>query len=179
MKKVVFLALMSIGSASAVAEPINVKMTDLTSGKNVGSIMVDDSQYGAVFTPSLTGIPAGMHGFHIHENASCDPKIIAEKKVIGGAAGGHFDPKKTGKHGFPWTNDNHLGDLPALSISAEGKGTYPVLAPRIKLADLQGRAVMIHVGGDNYSDHPHQLGGGGARLICGVVESPAMKKVKK
>ena len=27
---------------------------------------------------------------------------------------------------------------------------------------------MIHAGGDNYSDHPEALGGGGARVACGV-----------
>jgi Cu-Zn family superoxide dismutase len=29
---------------------------------------------------------------------------------------------------------------------------------------------MIHAGGDNYSDEPEPLGGGGARIACGVVE---------
>jgi Cu-Zn family superoxide dismutase len=29
---------------------------------------------------------------------------------------------------------------------------------------------MVHVGGDNYSDTPAPLGGGGGRLVCGVVK---------
>jgi len=29
---------------------------------------------------------------------------------------------------------------------------------------------MVHVGGDNHSDHPEKLGGGGARMACGVVK---------
>jgi len=28
---------------------------------------------------------------------------------------------------------------------------------------------MVHAGGDNYSDTPAALGGGGARMACGVV----------
>ncbi len=28
---------------------------------------------------------------------------------------------------------------------------------------------MIHAGGDNYSDTPEKLGGGGARVACGVI----------
>jgi Cu-Zn family superoxide dismutase len=28
---------------------------------------------------------------------------------------------------------------------------------------------MIHAGGDNHADHPEKLGGGGARIGCGVV----------
>ena len=29
---------------------------------------------------------------------------------------------------------------------------------------------MIHVGGDNHSDHPAALGGGGPRMACGVIK---------
>jgi Copper/zinc superoxide dismutase (SODC) len=35
--------------------------------------------------------------------------------------------------------------------------------------DVKGRSVMIHAGGDNYSDQPAPLGGGGARIACGVA----------
>ena len=36
--------------------------------------------------------------------------------------------------------------------------------------DFAGRSLMIHAGGDNHADHPAPLGGGGARLVCGVVK---------
>ena len=85
------------------------------------------------------------------------------------AAGGHFDPAKTGKHLGPY-GDGHLGDLPPLYVDAEGKSTVPVLAPRIKLSDIKGHSLMVHVGGDNFADHPHPLGGGGARIGCGVIK---------
>ena len=29
---------------------------------------------------------------------------------------------------------------------------------------------MIHAGGDNHSDHPKLLGGGGTRMVCGVIK---------
>jgi len=39
--------------------------------------------------------------------------------------------------------------------------------PVLKTLDqLEGRALMIHAGGDNYADEPEPLGGGGAR--CGL-----------
>jgi Cu-Zn family superoxide dismutase len=63
----------------------------------------------------------------------------------------------------------HLGDLPALYVDAGGDSTVPVLAPRLKTSDLKGRSLMIHAGGDNYSDQPQALGGGGARMACGVI----------
>ena len=43
-------------------------------------------------------------------------------------------------------------------------------ANRLKVADVKGRALMIHAGGDNYSDQPKPLGGGGARVACGVIK---------
>jgi Cu-Zn family superoxide dismutase len=89
--------------------------------------------------------------------------------VAGLAAGGHYDPMGAGHHTGPY-GDGHLGDLPALYVDAEGKSTHPVLAPRIKVGDLRNRSLMIHAGGDNYSDQPAKLGGGGARIACGVVK---------
>ncbi len=56
-----------------------------------------------------------------------------------------------------------------LTVDEGGKATAPVVAPRLKLADLTGRALMIHAGGDNYSDQPEKLGGGGARIACGMA----------
>ena len=85
----------------------------------------------------------------------------------GQAAGGHYDPANTGVHEGPDGN-GHLGDLPRLT-SDGGRVTAAVVAPRLTLGDLYGRALVIHEGGDNYSDSPSPLGGGGARLGCGVV----------
>lgn len=135
----------------------------------IGTVDISESPYGLVFTPNLTGLPAGLHGFHLHQNASCAAADKDGKKVAALAAGGHYDPDKTGKHGFAW-GDGHRGDLPALFVNAEGQASQPVLAPRLKLSDLKGRALMVHAGGDNHSDHPAPLGGGGARIACGVIE---------
>lgn len=56
-------------------------------------------------------------------------------------------------------------------MDAEGHATHPVLAPRLKsLADIKGCSIMIHAGGDNHSDEPKPLGGGGARMACGVIK---------
>jgi Cu-Zn family superoxide dismutase len=87
-----------------------------------------------------------------------------------GAAGGHLDPAMTGKHEGP-EGLGHLGDLPLVTVAADGSVSGTAVAPRIKdVSALKGRALMIHAGGDNYSDAPAPLGGGGARLACGVVQ---------
>lgn len=135
----------------------------------VGEVTITESPYGVVFTPSLSGLPAGVHGFHVHENASCAPAEKDGKPGAALAAGGHWDPEKTGKHLGPY-GDGHKGDLPALYVTADGKASYPVLAPRIRtLAEVSGHALMFHAGGDNHSDHPAALGGGAGRMACGVI----------
>lgn len=138
-------------------------------GAPIGNVVISETQHGTVFTPALDGLPPGLHGFHVHEHPSCDPKEKDGKPVAALAAGGHYDPAGTKRHDTPW-GDGHLGDLPALYVDESGKATYPVLAPRLKLADLKGRALMVHAGGDNHADHPAALGGGGARVACGIVE---------
>jgi Cu-Zn family superoxide dismutase len=138
-------------------------------GTAVGQITVSETKYGLVFAPALTGMAPGVHGFHVHQNADCAAKEKDGKMVPALAAGGHYDPEKTNQHGTPWGN-GHLGDLPPLIVNADGSANQPVLAPRLKMADMKGRSIMVHAGGDNHSDHPAALGGGGARIACGVSQ---------
>jgi Cu-Zn family superoxide dismutase len=138
-------------------------------GKEIGAITASDSKYGLILAPQLSDLAPGLHGFHVHEKPDCSHAMKEGKAVSALAAGGHYDPDKTGKHEGPYGN-GHLGDLPALYVSADGKASLPVLAPRLKMSDLKGRSLMIHAGGDNYSDIPAPLGGGGARVACGVVK---------
>jgi len=137
-------------------------------GRPIGTISASQSPYGVILTPDLSGLAPGVHGFHVHQNPACGPKEQEGKMVPALAAGGHYDPTNTGRHEGPYGN-GHLGDLPAIFVTPDGKATYPVMAPRLKLSDLKGRSLMIHEGGDTHADHPQKLGGGGARLACGVV----------
>lgn len=137
-------------------------------GVDIGTVTATETRYGTLFQPKLTNLIPGLHGFHVHENPDCGSGKKDGKPEAGAAAGGHYDPKKTGKHAGPY-GDGHLGDLPALFVNDKAEATHPVLAPRIKLADLKGRALVIHEGGDNYSEQP-KLGGGGGRMACGVVK---------
>ena len=132
-------------------------------GTPVGEVIISETQYGLLFTPRLHDLAVGIHGMHVHQNPSCTDK--------GMAAGGHFDPSKSGKHSGAYDDSGHLGDLPALTVNADGTATLPVLAPRIKhISEITGHALMIHAGGDNYADLPEKLGGGGARMVCGVIK---------
>jgi Cu-Zn family superoxide dismutase len=55
-------------------------------------------------------------------------------------------------------------------VDEDGDATEPVLAPRLTVALIKGRSLMVHAQGDNFSDTPKPLGGGGARIACGVID---------
>jgi superoxide dismutase, Cu-Zn family len=164
--------LVTVGFA-AQAQTLEVPMELVDAkggGPSIGIITVTQTAEGVVFTPKLEGLPPGLHGFHMHEKPSCDPAMDPAKGQLAAAqaAGGHLDPDKTGHHEGPM-GKGHLGDLPALKVDTNGKATTPVVAPRLKLPELSGHSLMIHAGGDNYSDSPQKLGGGGERIACGVI----------
>jgi Cu-Zn family superoxide dismutase len=166
-----WLALALLATYAAAHADIVVPMNlvdENGSGEAIGTVTITETAYGLVFTPQLTRLQPGLHGFHVHEKPSCAPGEKEGKKVPALAAGGHYDPQATGKHGLPW-GDGHLGDLPALYVAADGQAAYPVLAPRLKAADVHGRSLMVHAGADNHADHPAPLGGGGMRFACGVI----------
>ena len=170
-KSFIYIAIVSAIPLAAAAD-IVVSMNLVNEngiGNAVGQVTISESKYGLVFTPALNGLAPGLHGFHVHQNPDCGPKEKDGKMVPALAAGGHYDPGKTNRHGTPW-GDGHLGDLPPLFVDANGNVTQPVLAPRLKISGLKGRSLMVHVGGDNHADHPTPLGGGGARMVCGVSQ---------
>jgi Cu-Zn family superoxide dismutase len=165
------LVMVCCSGMAQAQETVKITMNFATTdglGKSVGTVTASQTSYGVVLTPDLSGLTPGIHGFHVHQNPDCAPKEQDGKQVPALAAGGHYDPAKTGRHEGPYGN-GHLGDLPAIFVTQDGTATYPVLAPRLKLSDLKGRSLMIHAGGDNHADHPQKLGGGGARIACGVI----------
>lgn len=170
MKTIAALILAMAAAAASADTVITMNLVDDKGvGAAAGTVTVTESKYGLVFTPALHGLAPGLHGFHVHEFPNCAPKEKDGKMAPALAAGGHLDPARTNKHGEPW-GDGHLGDLPPLYVDPAGNSTQPVLAPRLKAADIVGRSLMLHVGGDNHADHPAPLGGGGARVACGVVK---------
>lgn len=128
-------------------------------GTSLGQVTFEDTQYGLLIKPQLSKLPEGLHGFHIHEHPDCGE--------MGMKAGGHFDPGHTDSHQGPY-GAGHLGDLPILAVTHQGLSNTPLLAPRLNTSLIKGHALMIHEGGDTYSDTP-ALGGGGPRLGCGKI----------
>lgn len=162
-----------VPAAAGAGGQLQAPMTLVTAagtGKMIGVVSISESPNGLVFTPKLTDLPPGPHGYHVHENGSCGVNEKDGKKVAAGAAGSHLDPGGSKQHLGP-TGNGHLGDLPPLVVGGDGRATVPVTAPRMKsLAEVKGKALMIHAGGDNYADKPAPLGGGGERIACGVIQ---------
>jgi len=175
MKTIRFVAVALLllgGSAAQAAKSVKVTMNSVTAdgvGKPMGTITVKEGKDGVTIEPKLKGLAPGEHGFHIHEKPSCDPADKDGKKTAAQAAGGHFDPDATKAHKGPG-GGGHKGDLPKLVVSDKGEAKDKMEVKGLTLADFQGKSLMIHEGGDNYSDTPKPLGGGGTRIACGVVK---------
>jgi superoxide dismutase, Cu-Zn family len=165
LSKLCFISFLLFFSTAALADLlVPIQLTaEQGVGKAVGVVSISQTPYGLLFTPNLQGLTPGIHGFHLHEHPSCADK--------GMAAGGHLDPAQTKRHFGPYNSKSHLGDLPVLYVADDGSASLPVLAPRLThLNQIKHHALIIHSGGDNYADVPAPLGGGGARMSCGVIK---------
>jgi superoxide dismutase, Cu-Zn family len=177
------LALFSLGATAPLAQaksrPVKVTINAVSAdgvGAPIGTITLREGKKGLQLQAKLKDLSPGEHGFHVHEKGSCDPADKDGKKAAAHAAGPHYDPSATQAHKGPG-GGGHKGDLPKLVASKKGTVNAKLTAPGLTMADVAGRALMIHAGGDNYADAPQPLGGGGDRIACGVV--PAAEEAEK
>jgi Cu-Zn family superoxide dismutase len=125
-----------------------------------GEILVAGRKEPALFVmPALKGLPQGLYAFHVHENAACGPGTQNGESVPGLAAGGHLWLSGTGDMKGT-TFASHLGDLPDLEVAADGTASKTVVAARLTLADVAGRAFIIHASQDDNS----------VRLACAAFD---------
>jgi superoxide dismutase, Cu-Zn family len=109
--------------------------------------------------PNLIGLSPGAHAFHIHEYPNCGPKEKDGVMVPGLAAGAHlFAEHIEGSEMV--TYSSHLGTLPNVIVDTDGSATEAVIAPRLALADLVNRSLIVHASRDDNS----------ARFACGVLK---------
>ena len=114
----------------------------------------------------VTDLTPGNHGIHVHAVGMCE---APEFKT----AGGHFNP--TGKkHGLDNPEGHHGGDLPNLSVGADGHGTLTTTLEGLTLGagdtslfHAGGTALVVHADPDDEKTDPS--GNSGARVACGVV----------
>jgi Cu-Zn family superoxide dismutase len=168
-------------SSAATVKPVKVTMNQISAdgvGDKVGTVTIRQTKDGVELAVDVKGLSPGEHGFHLHEKGSCDPADKEGKKTSGQAAGPHWDPDATKAHKGPG-GGGHKGDLPKLTVPEGGKLKTKLPVAGLTVADLAGKSLMIHAGGDNYSDVPKPLGGGGDRIVCGVVPAEGAAAAKK
>jgi superoxide dismutase, Cu-Zn family len=135
----------------------------LKTGASVGTIGFVELGGSVVMTARLAGLPAGPHGFHIHEKGDCGGKHAVN-------AGGHFNPTGA-KHGPPESSMRHAGDLGNLTVDKDGNATFEMSTDSMTVkagADsVIGRAIVIHARKDDGKTQPS--GASGDPIACGVI----------
>jgi Cu-Zn family superoxide dismutase len=133
-------------------------------GAEIGTVTAVDTSYGLLLEVNVEAatLGAGYHGFHLHTYPSCEAAEVSGTITAGGASGGHYEGGSTAHEG-PY-GEGHKGDLPQLYATAGGVISNTVVAPRLQLSDIIGRAFIIHAGSDDYGGTP-----GGARAACGTI----------
>lgn len=167
MKKVypfvaLFLFLTSVAFAATGSAVIRgTKEGSVISGK----ADLTDTPKGLKISVSLANVPAGKHGFHIHENASC-----AEE---GAAAGGHYNPEGA-PHGLLLKDGYehaHAGDLGNVEVAADGVVSLETVIQGLTLSggkhNVAHRAFILHEKEDTFAQ---PTGNAGGRIACGVIE---------
>lgn len=140
-------------------------MATLTSpdGQSRGEVRFVRDAGGVRVEAHISGIEgSGPHGFHVHENGTCDPPSFE-------SAGGHFNPAGA-EHACPPTTPRHAGDLGNVEIGEDGSGHLELTTDLLTLEganSLIGKAVLVHGHVDDCTSQPS--GDAGPRLACGVI----------
>jgi Cu-Zn family superoxide dismutase len=141
----------------------------------------------------LQAVPAGaatnaFHGFHLHANndaangSGCVADPTAPSNTWFVSADGHWSKD-------PADHAAHTGDLPTVLVLPDGSADIRFRTARFDPSELDGRAVILHAGPDNYGNVPvgagptqytpnsaaagsltARTGNAGDRIGCGVVE---------
>ena len=160
---VVGLALMSSNALAAEALA-SIKAT--TEGSLVsGGVHLTEKGEGLEIIVQVVNVSPGKHGFHIHENGSCEE--------MGKAAGGHYNPDQV-QHGLitrdGFTNA-HCGDFGNIDVGPDGTGTVTLFVPGLTLTgekyNVAGKAVILH---EKEDDFGQPTGNAGGRIGCGIIE---------
>ncbi len=156
--KFLFAMLLLPVFAFAAIEEVRVPIN--SAGVQLGTVTITQTDFGILLTPELNGLSPGMHGFHVHEFGRCGNNAKD--------AGGHYDPDNSMQHHGPYHEHGMRGDLPNLLADLNGEVKSAVLAPRLTLAEIKGRSLVVHEKADDYTEAKSIAG---ERLACGVIPS--------
>ena len=162
----VTLAAAALAGCAGTGEPTGGPTFALvnSAGQSIGSVRMWETPGGVTFRLGAAGLPHGIHGIHVHSVGRCDPPGFA-------TAGAHWNPAGT-KHGFNNPAGPHRGDLPNVTVAANGVLQEAVSLPGASFAtllDADGAALVIHAQADDYVTDPS--GNSGERIACAVIST--------
>lgn len=158
----------ALTACTTVREPAGGPPMPLVNGagQTIGTVRAWQTAGGVSFHISATGLPHGIHGIHVHPIGRCDPPDFA-------SAGTHWNPAVR-QHGLNNPQGPHAGDLPNVTVAANGVLEETVILPHTSLAELldaDGSAILIHAGADDYISQPS--GNSGAKIACAIIRPGA------
>jgi Cu-Zn family superoxide dismutase len=166
------LVMVAAGTAANGAAHAGGTFIDAT-GQSIGWVRIVEDGTGRVHVNvHVAGLTPGLHGIHIHAIGACSPTFAA--------AGGHYNPLGH-QHGLDNPNGAHAGDLPNLSVNAEGVAHLNATTDRVTISPgpttlfdstplAVGSAFIIHANEDDQVTDATN-GNSGARVACAVIEA--------
>lgn len=134
-----------------------------SAGVSVGAVEMQQRSGGTYIRVEVQGLQPGEHGLHLHAIGKCEGPAFQ-------SAGGHWNP--VGKqHGHLNPLGAHLGDLPNLTVSANGRGRLVFLVNGQVGGDADGTSLVVHAKPDDYRTDPS--GNSGDRIACAVLSAAA------
>lgn len=158
--------ILMLAACATMNRPTATATLSPTSGSTAqGTVKFVQLADGAVeVSVELTGVPPGVHGFHVHDKGDCGDN--------GNAAGGHFNPATTA-HGAPQADPHHAGDFGNVTADASGKVSTRFTTRSVTVEaganSAVGHAVILHANPDDLTTQP--TGNAGARIACGIVQA--------
>lgn len=163
-KLFVAIAVTALSACSTVTEPRGGAPMRLinSSGQQIGTVRAWQTAGGISFHVWASGLTHGVHGIHVHPIGRCDPPDFA-------SAGTHWNPTNK-QHGLNNPNGPHAGDMPNVTVAANGVLDQTVVLPNATMAqllDADGSSIMIHANADDYVSQP--AGNSGPKIACAVI----------
>jgi Cu-Zn family superoxide dismutase len=163
-------ALAAFAQGSGAAKPIKKTIVALkdAKGNDVGTATIKSSGKGVEVKLNVKSLPPGEHALHFHQNAKCEAPDFK-------SAGPHFNPDNK-QHGLDNPQGHHNGDMPNVTVAANGTSKAAVKDPNVVLGTGSeanslfangGTALMIHAKADDMKTDP--AGNAGDRIACGVI----------
>ncbi|NEW39628.1 superoxide dismutase family protein [Nocardia cyriacigeorgica] len=150
-------------------------------GTTVGTADITEAGSFLRISVEANGLRPGFHGLHIHQVGKCEPNSVAPTGGSPGdflSAGGHLQVGAANSHPAS-------GDLTSLQVREDGNATLVTTTDKVSMADIRGKALMIHADSDNFGNIPGRYtraggtgpdeatlatGDAGGRVACGVIQ---------